>query len=268
MLTGVMFRAAVLGNRDEGDAAHLVLEPDAEFEPAPGQFVHVRPAMTPGTDPLLRRPFSVSDWEADAGRMHLIIRPVGRVSQQLAQMTPGDVLDCIGPLGRGFPLPADAGGRAILIAGGVGAAPMIFLARQLCAAGCAPRVFLGARTRDQLIGSDLLEATGASVHISTDDGSAGDRGPVTGAVSRHLREEGESDVVYACGPRPMLAEVARLFPTADAYGSFEEFMACGVGACRGCSIALMDTGCRVRYARVCRDGPIFPLWEVHFGCPT
>ncbi|MFO8059029.1 MAG: NAD-dependent dihydroorotate dehydrogenase B electron transfer subunit, partial [Bacillota bacterium] len=74
-----------------------------------------------------------------------------------------------------------------------------------------------------------------------------------------------SDVVYACGPRPMLVEVARLFSTADAYGSFEEFMACGVGACRGCSIALRDTGGRVRYARVCRDGPVFPLGEVYFG---
>ncbi len=262
--SGSLFGAAVRSNSDEGDAAHLVLEPESVLDPAPGQFLHVRPADPEGTDPLLRRPFSVSDWEPAANRMHLIVRPVGRMSSRLARMVPGDVLDCLGPLGQGFPMPPGDRGVCVLVAGGVGAAPLILLARRLTAAGFTPAVFLGAGTRKNLIGAGLFEAAGASVRITTDDGSAGEKGQVTAAVARHLEGAVPVTAVYGCGPRPMLAEVARMFPQTPAFGSFEEFMACGVGACRGCCIPLRDPDGQARYARVCRDGPVFSLKEVQF----
>ena len=261
--SGGLFRAVVRERRREGDAAHLVLEPGAGFDPAPGQFVHVRPADTGGTDPLLRRPFSVSDWEPGANRMHLLVRPVGRMSSQLSQLGPGDLLDCMGPLGRGFPLPS-GDGRCILVAGGVGAAPLILLARKLAGAGLTPEVFLGAQTEKNLVGTALFASAGAVVSIATDDGSAGEKGLVTDVLARHLPQGEGVAAVYSCGPRPMLAEVALMFSAADAYGSFEEYMACGVGACRGCSIAVGDPGGPTRYARVCKDGPVFSLKEVLF----
>lgn len=266
MLSGSegLFRAVVCERRREGDAAHLILEPEAGFKPAPGQFVHVRPADTGGTDPLLRRPFSVSDWEPGANRMHLVVRPVGRMSSQLSQLGPGDALDCMGPLGQGFPLPC-CDGRCVLVAGGVGAAPLILLARKLTEAGLTPEVFLGAQTEKNLIGTALFENTGAVVSIATDDGSAGEKGLVTDVLARHLPRGEPIAAVYSCGPRPMLAKVAQMFPGTDAFGSFEEYMACGVGACRGCSIAVMGSDGHPRYARVCKEGPVFALKEVMFG---
>lgn len=262
-----LFRATVLDNTPDGEVHHLIIAPDREIRPAPGQFIHLLIRDGDSSDPLLRRPFSVGDWDPDTGRIHLFVVAVGRVSEQLVRTGPGDRLDCLGPLGTGFPTDVVGDGPPIVIAGGTGAAPMVFLARCLSAGGHPPVVFLGARRESELLGVARFEASASSSRITTEDGSAGVQGLVTDEVRRYLDGGGTVSTAYCCGPRPMLAALARLLlPRGiSSFGSFEERMACGVGACLGCSLLLKSSDDTPRYGKVCDDGPVFDLEEVQFG---
>ena len=171
----------------------------------PGQFVHVRvPALEPSA---LRRPFSI--FNAEEGRLELLYKTIGRGTAALNAVKPGDVVSVLGPLGHGFPL--KCGGAALLVGGGYGVAPLYVLARLLKAQGLSPLVFVGGRTKDDLLALDRFEALGVEVRAATNDGSFGAKGLVTDPLDDELirlRSAGRGFELFACGPDPMLKAVA------------------------------------------------------------
>jgi len=261
--------SARLRHREEVAPGHHLLEleaPDIAAHAVPGQFVHVR--VSDASDPLLRRPISIARADKSSGHIWLLSRTVGRGTAMLADMQPGSPLDLIGPLGNGFPLP-EAKAEVLLAAGGVGVAPLIFLADALQTAPAAHYVhgLYGAATEAAL--AMWLEFSGRCDEFacSTDDGSAGEPGLVTEILARELaRIEGDAGPppqlrVYTCGPRPMMAAVARICAAASipCWASLEQFMGCGIGACLGC---VVPTHRPDKYQRVCKDGPVFDAQEV------
>ncbi|NLM45845.1 MAG: dihydroorotate dehydrogenase electron transfer subunit [Firmicutes bacterium] len=234
------------------DIFRLTLQ--GEVAALPGQFVQV--GVAPALDPYLLRPFSVHDCSPDT--LTLLYRIAGRGTLLLSRRQPGEMLTVTGPLGRGFP--AGKADRAVVVAGGMGAAPLLYLLRFLRAAGKDVAFFYGARTAAGLVLQDSYRSLADEYTAATEDGSAGKKGLVTQFV--HPALSGKKADLYACGPLPMLRAVAALAKEAgaDCYLSLEARMACGVGACLGCVIRGADGGWR----RVCTDGPVFRAEEV-FG---
>ncbi|MDI6606108.1 MAG: dihydroorotate dehydrogenase electron transfer subunit [Candidatus Omnitrophota bacterium] len=211
----------------------------------PGQFLTLR--LTDGYEPLLRRPFSIH--RATGPNIEILYELVGRGTEILSQKKPGEVLDIIGPLGNGFTLNR----QAIIIAGGMGVAPLIFLAEKLREFKII--VLLGAKTKNQLLCERDFKKLGCQVKIATDDGSKGYNGKVTQLLQHLLSTiDHRPSTIYGCGPRPMLKEVARISGRhhLPAQLSLEEHMACGIGACLGCAVNTKEG-----YQRVCKDGPVF-----------
>lgn len=218
-----------------------------------GQFVHLR--IAEGADFLLRRPFSVHG-VADA-RFEILYQVLGRGTRAMSGLAPGAVLDAIGPLGRGWGIGTDVC-RALLVAGGLGAAPLALLADRLAARGVAVSVAQGAPCADRLVARERFEAVARRVEVATDDGSAGARGFVT-LVSERLIAEDRPDVVYVCGPEIMARAVAVQAARAGVpcQVSLERLMACGIGACLSC-VVTTSAGRK----RACVDGPVFNAEEV------
>ena len=254
---------AEITRRETVARSTLLLELRAEDlfsrgRPAPGQFVMLGPLKDDSTDPFLNRPFSIHRLSGP-DRLELLIAVVGRGTRLLGTLEPGARLGLLGPLGNGFSLP-DPKRPALLVAGGLGVAPLFFLAEELCSKGARPRLLYGAGSVDQLVPTDGLQAQGVSVKLATDDGTAGFSGFVSGLLEK---EQPEPDAyLAACGPVEMLEAVAAV---ADKRGqqlevSLESRMACGLGACLGCTVFLPGGADR----RVCCDGPVFPAREV-FG---
>lgn len=242
-----------------GQVYHLVLAaPEVAAAAVPGQFLHLRVAE--GHDPLLRRPLSICEADREEGTVALLYQVRGRGTAWLAGRRAGERLDVLGPLGRGFPAPP-RDGPCFLVGGGLGVAPLLFLATALHRGGI-PVVFLaGAESAAGLYRLSTLTARGIAPAVATVDGSAGYRGPVTELLARYLRPRAAA-ALYACGPREMLREVARLGARAGTptFVSLEEVMACGTGLCRGCAVPVR--GGRTRYERVCAEGPVFPAERV------
>ncbi|MCI0698447.1 dihydroorotate dehydrogenase electron transfer subunit [candidate division KSB1 bacterium] len=253
-----------------------LLAPEIAASVRPGQFVNVK--VSPEQDaknklqtatchpplatcfPLLRRPFSVCEVDRQAGTISLIWKVIGPGTLALAHHQPGTILSIIGPLGRGFDVPNSAGPLA-LVAGGVGVAPLPILAMELAARGKRFDVLLGSRTADEIWGRSELAALGGDVRMATDDGSAGEKGFVTKLLEKWLQENASLEAqVFACGPMPMLAVVAKLCREArmPAQLSIETMMGCGFGICMGCPIepaaGVEKLG---RYYLACLDGPVF-----------
>ncbi|HBT47746.1 MAG TPA: dihydroorotate dehydrogenase electron transfer subunit [Peptococcaceae bacterium] len=254
-----LWQGEVVANTAVGpDIYHLRLR-TALPGPRPGQFVHLRCGSS--WDPLLRRPLSIHDYNPARQELELLYQVVGRGTAWLAGRRPGDFLDGLGPLGRGFTLPP--GPRVALVAGGLGIAPLFFLARVAAAGGYQVTLYVGARSRDGLLRLETLQGLAVEVQRATDDGSAGFAGPVTSLLARHL-EYKQYDGIFACGPRAMLAEVAKLAGQRGipAEVSLEERMACGLGACRGCVVALYGEDGSIAYENVCSAGPVFPAEKI------
>lgn len=216
----------------------------------PGHFLNLKPG--PGPDPLLRRPLSVCDIERN--RIRLVFRAPGRGTALLAQLRPGDELDILGPLGRPVRLPKRR--TVLLCGGGVGAAPLLLLARRLRDENRV-KVFLGARAAEGLILTREFSRLRLEVGFATDDGSHGHRGPVTDLVVKNVHP-GTGQLVYACGPLAMLADLSRRVKGAEAWGFFEERMGCGTGICYCCALPRKGGG----YTRFCQEGPVVRLDEV------
>lgn len=217
----------------------------------PGQFVQV--FMPPEQRYMLPRPFSIFKADPQAGELVILFEVRGRGTALLSGTRTGSSWKLLGPLGTGFPeLPP----RSVLVAGGMGIAPLAFLA----ASTMIPRTLIyGARTARQLVcPSSDLELPGLNVLEATDDGSRGEKGTAVELLAPLIDTAG---AVFACGPRPMLAAVKELSRQAGvkAWFSMEEHMACGIGACLGCAVATAEG-----YKRVCKDGPVFPAGEVLF----
>jgi dihydroorotate dehydrogenase electron transfer subunit len=219
----------------------------------PGQFVHLRVAT--GVDFLLRRPFSVHRVAGEA--IEVLYQVLGRGTRELSLRVPGDVMDAIGPLGSGWRVP-EGTAHALLVAGGLGAAPLGMLAERLAERGVAVSVAQGAPCAERLVARDLFESVARRVEVATDDGSAGEHGFVT-VVSERLMERDRPDVVYICGPevmaRAVVAQAAKASVACQV--SLERLMACGVGACLSC-VVTTSSGRK----RACVDGPVFDAGEV------
>lgn len=218
----------------------------------PGQFVHVR--VGEGYHPLLRRPLSIAEVDREVGNITIIYRIVGHGTRLLAALPPGEFVDCMGPLGNGFDMNTE---RPLLIGGGMGLAPLLFLAKALCPKPAT--VLMGGRTKQELWWRNVFLGACRSIHVTTDDGSLGRRG-FTIDLLPELLANCEYDRIYACGPLRMLEGVARLAKAQNipCQISFEDHMACGVGACLSCTCAGTDGKRR----KVCSDGPVFWAEEV------
>ncbi|MBP7602287.1 MAG: dihydroorotate dehydrogenase electron transfer subunit [Spirochaetes bacterium] len=237
------------------DHVLLKLRYDDATAPAPGQFVNIK--TTAGTDPLVRRPFSIFDF--DRGIMEIVVRVIGRGTRLLGEMRAGARVDMLGPLGRGFTL--IEGGRALLIGGGVGNAPLYYLARELKRRGTRVSFVYGARSADLIYCKDRFAREVDEFHLSTDDGSEG-RGGYCTETACELLEDGGYDRVYVCGPTPMMEGMVRLAAGSPVpmEVSLENYFGCGVGLCSGCTV---ETSSGLR--RACVDGPVMDaraiLWD-------
>lgn len=215
----------------------------------PGQFLHI----ACGDGLTLRRPISICS--ADNGLMRIVFEIKGEGTRRLARARAGDVLDVLGPLGKGFTRPS--GKKILLVGGGLGSAPMLFAAQRW--PGC--EAVLGFSSADRIILSEEFRKACPGYEIATDDGTAGFHGFVTELVANKLSDGDYS--VLACGPELMLRATAKVCSAAGAslQVSMERRMGCGVGACLVCAVKLSDGS----YARACKDGPVFDAREVDWN---
>lgn len=236
------------------------LAPSIAKECKPGQFLHVRPGNT--NDPLLRRPLSLYDVDQEKGSISLLYRVVGKGTDLLTGLKVNDYIDIMGPLGRGFSLP-ESPKNALLVGGGVGIAPLVYLGRVLKERECQVTVMCGAANAGQLVVDDKFQQLDITFLSATIDGSAGYKGLVTDLLVTQVKPGG-FDIIYTCGPEPMMDLVALYAAIHHIWGevSLEEHMACGVGACLGCARRLKASD--ETYAKVCKDGPVFNMKEVEF----
>jgi len=215
----------------------------------PGQFLNVMVEET--HDPLLRRPFSV--YQTNGDRLELLFNVVGKGTAILSAKREGDTLDVLGPLGVPFVLDDERFSTGILVAGGLGVAPMPLTTRELVRRGKSVCTFLGARSKSSLVATHLV-----NVEIATDDGSAGRRGTVVDLLEQAFASRScEKPKIFACGPHAMLKATAALAERLDVpcEVSLEGPMGCGIGICQGCPVELKSPG--KKYALMCKDGPTF-----------
>lgn len=225
----------------------------------PGMFVNVKPAGD--SSQVIRIPLSFASADAEEGTVEIVYATVGIGTRRLSEMGPGTTSTLVGPLGNGWRLPA-SGGRALLVAGGVGLPPVFAAAAMLADAGVPSDVVVGARSASMLWrgGIARLEGLGSEVYVATDDGTEGTHGFTTDVAARLVGEGRAYGSAYTCGPTPMMAGVARIAREAHVpcQVSLERMMTCGFGACSTCNVALATGG----YASCCMDGPVFDAEEV------
>lgn len=223
----------------------------------PGQFVQIK--VNDGTEPLLRRPISIHGL-VDRDAMAFLYQTKGAGTAAMAARRAGEKLDVIGPIGKGFTVDSRYK-RVILAAGGIGVAPLMFLAQQYKAKGAEVTVLIGARSKDVLLCASDFKSLGCVVMTVTDDGSDGSKGYTTDLLEPVLTSGKGLAAVFACGPKPMMkraAIVAGLYDV-ECEISLEERMACGIGACLGCAVMTNDG-----YKRVCADGPVFKAKDIEW----
>ncbi len=232
----------------------------------PGQFVML--GVAGRKDPLLHRPFSIHNLLISNGSAHgfeLLYKVVGTATASLAQCKAGDIVDIFGPLGTGFLIPAKAR-RVFVVAGGVGVAPLLFLVSDLHRRKTDLsnyQIFIGGRTKEDLLCRSDFRKLGVSVLATTDDGSTGDQCLVTHPLEKAM-EQTAADVIVACGPMDMLACVVGIAEKhrVPCQVSIETMMACGMGACLGCAVESRIDG--EHYLHACMDGPVFPADVLKF----
>ena len=225
------------------DVYRLRLAGDTSAITRPGQFVQIKlPEF------YLRRPISVCDWDAEG--LTLIYKVVGEGTRAMTSLKPGMELDLLTGLGNGFDTARESS-RPLLVGGGVGLPPLYGLCKALLAQGSQPRIIMGFNMAAEVFLREEFQALGVPVLVTTADGSMGRKGFVTAALG-----DTDFDYTYACGPEPMLHA---LYDAVDCSGqySFEARMACGFGACMGCT-------CKTKYGnkRICKDGPVLEKEEI------
>lgn len=215
----------------------------------PGQFAQIR---LPGH--TLRRPISICGIDKTAGTLRFVFQIRGEGTAELAQFQPGSQIEILAPLGNGFPVNRQK--RTLLVGGGIGVPPLLGVASEL---GENAVAVLGFRNKDAVILEEDFQAVGAKTLVATDDGTYGHHGLVT-----DLCKDQEFDCVMACGPAPMLRAVTALAQErgVPCYVSLEERMACGIGACLGCAVALLKEDGSQYFGHVCKDGPVFESHRV------
>jgi dihydroorotate dehydrogenase electron transfer subunit len=224
---------------------------------APGQFLHIKVANS--HDPLLRRPISISSFNKNNQQITMIYRKDGRGTSLLAEKEAGMEVDILGPLGNGFPVgEAKFGETALLVGGGIGVPPLYELSNQLKANGVKVVHVLGFQTDSVVFYEQEFSANGET-YIATVDGTNGTKGFVTDVIEGQGLE---FDVLYSCGPLPMLKALETKFPDKKVFLSLEERMGCGIGACFACVCKTQADPTGASYKKVCSDGPVFRAGEV------
>ncbi|HET7628759.1 MAG TPA: dihydroorotate dehydrogenase electron transfer subunit [Bacillales bacterium] len=223
----------------------------------PGQFVHLR---TDGSfETLLRRPISIADVDRNKQEVTIIYRVEGAGTSNLAAKRPGDVVDLLGPLGNGFSLaPAEQHRKVLLVGGGIGVPPLYYLSRQLKSRGVEVKHVLGFSSKAEVFYEEKFSELGET-YVTTVDGSHGLKGFVTDAITKYGFDY---DLLYACGPTPMLKALEQASEGKEAYLSLEQRMGCAVGACLACVVHVQGDETGADYRKVCKDGPVFPAGEV------
>ena len=220
----------------------------------PGQFVEVRVDGSPDT--FLRRPLSIHFVDREANELWLLIQQVGAGTRRLATCKVGDTINLLMPLGNGFTIPDKSHDlRLLLIGGGVGVAPLLFLGYELKCAGFRPEFLLGAKQKDELVQLSDFQQQG-TVYTTTEDGSSGEKGFVT---DHAVLQDNMYDFIYTCGPKPMMVAIAGYAASRgiQCEVSLENTMACGIGACL-CCVEMTNDG----HKCVCTDGPVFNINEL------
>lgn len=224
--------------------------PEFAWAAKPGQFAHI---YLPGR--TLRRPISICDIDKDRGTLRIVFQIRGAGTAELAEFQEGTFLNVLAPLGNGFAL-EDPSKKALFVGGGIGVPPLLAAAKHY---GENATVAVGFRSKANVILEDDFKAAGCDLRIATDDGSYGYHGLVIDLI-----KDTNPDVIYACGPTPMLKAVAAY---AEEKGipcqiSLEERMACGIGACLGCAVKLRNDEGEEYMGHVCKDGPVFDYRKV------
>lgn len=244
--------------------------PEVGARTLPGQFVMVKPAGV--TDPLLRRPFSVFEVLRDATGtitgISILNKRAGRSTRRLYDLEPGDIVSCLGPLGQPFKTVASPA-RAWMVAGGVGLAPFATLAEALAQQKVDTTLFYGARTAEELFYLDFFAGLGVKLVLTTENGARGTKGRVTVPLEESLKALGAGDtaMVYACGPEPMLEAVAKMAARYNqpSQVSVERVMGCGLGGCYSCVVPVKHGNEESNLVRSCISGPVFDgaelVWE-------
>ncbi|WP_459130048.1 dihydroorotate dehydrogenase electron transfer subunit [Guggenheimella bovis] len=232
------------------DTFLLRIEKPAEFKSRPAQFVELK---LEGKYPLLRRPISI--YSEDENSLSLLIKVVGELTEKLTTLKKGDVISVLGPLGTCFEKKTDQ--PILLVGGGIGVAPVSYFAEELNREGIPYETFLGFK--EEVVGTDAFHKKTLTIHLEKER---------PGFIIEELQERIEKDSnvsIYACGPTPLLKAIQKLANEKgiEAYLSLEERMACGVGACVGCSVKV-KRGEDFVYKRVCKDGPVFLASEVMY----
>ena len=225
-------------------------------EMQPGQFVEIRVDGSPTT--FLRRPISINFLDQAQNELWLLVAAVGDDTRRLAQLQAGDTLNCLLPLGHGFTMPAFTSERFLLVGGGVGVAPLLYMGAEMHRQGNEPTFLLGARTAKDLLMLDIFKRYGR-VCVTTEDGSEGEKGFVT---NHSLLLKEQFSRIATCGPTPMMKAVARYArqSNTECEVSLENLMACGLGACLCCVEKTTEGN-----LCVCKEGPVFNirklLWQ-------
>lgn len=236
--------------------------PRVASEARPGQFVHLRLPGSSGA--LLRRPLSLA--RAEGKLITILMKKVGLFTNELGERAEGALVDVLGPLGNGFAFEDDDAPRSVLAAGGYGAAPMVFLAERLHARHPGKRISLlvGGKTREDLIwGHEIRKLDWLEYLTATEDGSGGMKGTVLDLMKERMGA-GEGVSIYSCGPMAMLREVWKAWPNLRSQVSVENQMGCGVGVCQGCVVPVKGGSGGGRFARVCKEGPVFAASQVEW----
>src|SRR5215475_6128207 len=254
----VQVRGTVLTvRRVDAYCAMTLVAPAVAARFRPGQFISLA-VGGPDTSMMLSRAFFIHDVRADhGGTVEFVFAAAGRGSQWLAERRARDVLDVVGPLGRPFPLPRDPA-NCLLVGGGYGSAALFALAARLRERQSQIDFLLGAASGDRVFGALTARRTGRTATITTEDGSLGIRGLVTDMLDQVIHD-GRTDVIYACGPMPMLRQVTVLARRYDipVQVAAEEAMACGTGVCMTCVLPVIGSDGITRMTRSCVDGPVF-----------
>ncbi len=242
------------------------------IEPIPGQFYMLRCGSF--SDPLLLRPFSIHSFqsgaEKDFCRADFLFKVIGTGTSVLSQMREGDHIELLGPLGNGFEVP-DSIEYALLIAGGIGIAPLSYLAQYIAKKGHIKyaNLIFGANKASHIVALDIFKKLNFHIVVYTEDGSMGEKGYATDSLNMALTKcKKDNSMVFACGPHKMLARIAQgcISMKIPCQVSIDRRMACGIGACLGCVIRAANVSPTVSidkiYKRVCKDGPVFYADEI------
>lgn len=222
-----------------------------------GQFLHLK--VSEGLDPLLRRPISIAEINKEKNQLKVIYRAGGKGTNLLSHKQKGEAVSVLGPLGKGFPVDeANAQDVAILIGGGIGVPPLYELSLQLTSKGVEVIHVLGFASQQDVFYEEKFSLLGKT-YVATMDGRYGEKGTVIDVIKNNNLQ---FDIIYSCGPTPMLKAIEASFPEKRGFISLEERMGCGIGACFACVCRKQNDPSNQAYKKICTDGPVFAIGEV------